>query len=376
MTSRIAADLAQLAHLARDGGLDLGQVSLRVKADLLMSTLQPAAEDIAAFAELGAALIPVVDEPTAIILARKLAGWRHAPVPVLEALKARGGPVLVALLRHGMALPTQELEEIAAQGESEAALAVAERADLSAATILVLLARDERAVDLAILANAAAPLPRAGLDMLLARAAGDPAYAPALLARHDLVASELTPLFLQAGAERRAAMLASLAAIEALGPAERGPRLTPDDFAGWLATAADDHDGAFGAIANHLGSAALAPAMAQDMSRDLTALALIASGASVEDATRFLIRLGDAAAHSVERIFAVVALMRAVSPAVARRVVMQVAGEAQRSSVRRGVHLPAMDPSGTPKRAGATKPEGRRLLDDVLRTMGLGRSRA
>ena len=72
MPSRISAELAQLARLARDGGLDLGQVSLRVKADLLMSTPQPAPDDLAAFGELAAALLPGADEAAAISLARKL----------------------------------------------------------------------------------------------------------------------------------------------------------------------------------------------------------------------------------------------------------------------------------------------------------------
>jgi len=49
MPSRISAEIAQLARLARDGGLDLSQVSLRVKADLLMSTPSPAPDDLAAF---------------------------------------------------------------------------------------------------------------------------------------------------------------------------------------------------------------------------------------------------------------------------------------------------------------------------------------
>ncbi|MDP3317837.1 MAG: hypothetical protein Q8S58_01790, partial [Bosea sp. (in: a-proteobacteria)] len=99
MPSRISAEIAQLARLARDGGLDLSQVSLRVKADLLMSTPQPAPDDLAAFGEMAATLVPGVDEATAVILARKIAAWPHAPAPALEALRARGGAVLAALIR-------------------------------------------------------------------------------------------------------------------------------------------------------------------------------------------------------------------------------------------------------------------------------------
>jgi uncharacterized protein (DUF2336 family) len=350
--------------------LDLSQVSLRVKADLLLSTPQPPAEDIATFGELATALIPTIDEATATILARKLAGWRHAPASVLQALKARGGEVLVALLRHGMALPPAELEEIAAHGNKAAALALAERADLPAAASLMLAERGERGLDLALIANPAI-LPRAALDLLLPRARSDAAYASGLLARRDLSDAELIPLFLQAGPERRRAMLDSLSAIEALGPSERRPSPDAATFTGWLLTAGEDREGVFGVIASYLGGGSgLAEAMAQDRSRDLVSLAMIAAGVSVEDATRLLIRLSDETAHSVERIFALVALMRSVSRALAYRLVMQVAGENVQPATRRSQHQPTMDPSGTPMRQGSAKPEGRALLDEVRRTLG------
>ena len=100
---------------------------------------------------------------------------------------------------------------------------------------------------------------------------------------------------------------------------------------------------------------------------------MIAAGTSVEDATRFLIRLGDDAAHSVDRIFSLVALMRSTRPSVALRVVMQVAGSPYRQAPRKAIHQPAMDPSGTPVRPGATKVENPSLVADVMRRLGLRR---
>jgi hypothetical protein len=374
MPSRISAELAHLARLARDGGLDLSQVSLRVKADLLMSTPQPAPDDLAAFAEMATALVPGIDEATAIILARKVAGWRHAPVPVLAALKARGGAVLSALLRHGMPLTPVEIEDLAGQDDIDLAGALAERPDLSATAVQMLVEHADRAIDFALMNNAAIGLPRAALDLLLARSREDAAYVPPLLARRDLSSAELAPLFLFAGSERRLAMLDSLAALEALGPSERRPPISGELFTGWLALAADDPAGAFTALASHLGGGpALAQAIEADRSRDLAALALTAAGASVEDATRFLIRLGDEAAHSVERIFAVVALMRSVRPMVALRLVMQVSGTPMPSASRRGQHQPAMDPSGTPVRIGPARPESATSAADVLRKLGVKR---
>ncbi|HEY5793943.1 MAG TPA: DUF2336 domain-containing protein [Bosea sp. (in: a-proteobacteria)] len=374
MPSRISAELAHLARLARDGGLDLSQVSLRVKADLLMSTPQPAPDDLAAFGEMATALVPGIDEATAVILARKVAGWRHAPAPVLAALKARGGAVLCALLRHGMPLTPVEIEEFAGHDDANIAGALAERSDLTATAVLMLVERGDRAIDFALMNNAAIGLPRAALDLLLARSRQDAAYVPPLLARRDLSSAELAPLFLFAGPERRLAMLDSLAALEALGPSERRPPVSGEIFSGWLALAADDPAGAFTALASHLGGGpALAQAIEADGSRDLAALALTAAGASVEDATRFLIRLGDEAAHSVERIFAVVGLMRSVRPAVALRLVMQVAGTPMPSASRRGHHQPVMDPSGTPARIGPARTESAISAGDVLRKLGAKR---
>lgn len=374
MPSRISAELAQLARLARDGGLDLSQVSLRVKADLLMTTANPPQEDLAVFADMALALIPAIDEPTALILARKLAGWRHTPPEVLQALKARGGAVLAALLRHGMPFPQNEIETLAEQGDEDIARSLAERRDLTPTATLLLVDRAQRDIDLALIRNTEAPLPRAAVDLLVERSRNDPAYAPGLLARTDVPSADLTPLFLKAGPERRTAILESLAALDSLSPPERRPELAPDVLAGWLATATEDPLGAFGAIANKLGADdSLVEALAADPSRDLTALALIAAGASAEDATRFLIRLGDDAAHSVDRIFSLVALMRSTRPSVALRVVMQVAGSPYRQPPRKAVHQPAMDPSGTPARAGAAKVENPSLVADVMRKLGLRR---
>ncbi|AMJ59055.1 hypothetical protein [Bosea sp. PAMC 26642] len=376
MPSRIAAELAQLARLARDGGLDLSQVSLRVKADLLMSMPNPPADDIAAFREMAVALVPTIDEPTAVILARKLAGWRHTPQPILEALAARGGEVLVALLRHDMPLSVSDLEILAESCAAEAALAVAERGDLTPAAVFALASRDDRAIDLALIANAEVPMPAAALDLLIARArSGDAAYGAGLLARRDIASSDLVPLFPLAGPERRRAMIEAVGAIEALGSSERRPAPPSDVLDGWLALASSDRDGAFGAIAGHLGGdAELARAMAEDRSRDLAAMALVAAGVRVEDATRFLIRLGDDAAHSVERIFALVALMRDLRPAVAHSIVMQVAGLSASPAMRRSTHQPAMAPGGTSSRPGAARPEAPALLGDVMRKLGLRRS--
>ncbi|WP_336809668.1 DUF2336 domain-containing protein [Bosea sp. MMO-172] len=371
MPASISKELADLARLARDGGLDLSPISLRVKADLLLSSPQPSPADLAAFSEMAEALLPGIDEATALILARKLAGWARTPAPVLSGLSAKGGAVLAELLRHGMPVPEAEIERLVETGDEAMRAALAVRSDLTAQAVIMLVADANRAFDLALIANHNAPMPRAAVDSLIARARVEPAYRPGLLARPDLSNLELAPLFLHAGVERRLAILESLMAREALHPSERRPALTGPAFAGWLDLAAEDRSAAFAAIAEHLGGGAtMAAAMAGDASRDLAALALTASGTTVEEATRFLIRLGDETAHSVERIFALVALMRAVRPAIAFRLAMHIAGTAAPAPQRRGQHQPAMDPSGTPSRAGNARPDVQPAMSEVLGKIG------
>lgn len=378
MITSPAKELADLARLAREGGLDLSQVSLRVRADLLLSVPRPPQDDLAAFSEMATALIPGIDEATALILARKLSGWRHTPASVLLALRERGGTILAEMLRHGLPLAPAEIEELAETGDDEMLSALSARRDLTAAATLMLVERDSDALDLALIANTEAPLPRAAADILIARARSRPAYRSGLLGRPDLSNIELAPLFLRAGAERRLSILDSLAAHEALHPGERLSPLPAAVLADWLALASEDRKRAFSAIARHFGGGpALAEAMDRDAARELAALALIASGTTVEEATRFLIRLGDEAAHSVERIFALVALMRSIRPVIARRLVQQIAGLAPPAPQRRGQHQPAMDPSGTPSRAGAgtARPEGQPAMSEVLGRIGPQRER-
>ncbi|SIQ05046.1 DUF2336 domain-containing protein [Bosea sp. TND4EK4] len=366
MPTPTAKELADLARRADGGGLDLSQVSLRVTADLLMSAPRPRREDLAAFADMAVAMIPAIDEGTAVILARKLAAWPHTTPMVLEALRARGGPVAVALLAHGAPLDTAEIERLAEAGPAEAALALARRRDLTATASTLLIERDIEAIDLAILGNPDAPLPRVASDLLIARARQRPVYRPALLARRDLSNLELAPLFVHADPERRQAIVDSLAAQEALHPAERRMPIGAGAFGEWLALAAEDRGAAFSMIADAIGGGhALAAAMLEDSSREVASLALIGAGLRAEDATRFLIRLGDEAAHSVERVFALVSLMRSIHPAVARRLVLSIAGEAPAPARRRGQHQPAMDPSGTPGRGGS-RGESQPAMSEVI----------
>lgn len=373
MPSKIAPELAELARRASDGGLDLSAVSLRVQADLLMGMAEPPADGLAMFEEMAVALLPEVDVETATVLARKLAGWAHTPPSVIACLRMLGEPVIAALIAHGGPLNDADIDSFAADGSEMLAVALAARTELSTSAVILLTGRGERSVDLALAANLAAPLPPAALDLMLARAANDPAYAPLLLKRADLAGAELTPLFLQAGADRRRAMLDSLRMIEGLDPSRGMPRIDADAFETLLTLAGTDRSGALGALADKLGGGSrLAEALRADTGRELGAIALAAGGASPEEATRFLIRLGDEAARSVGQIFAIVALLRELTQPVALRLLEQIVGGTElREAAKPRPLQPLMDPSTSPTRVGQPRREGRSVLDEVRKGLGL-----
>lgn len=374
MPARISAELAHLARLARDGGLDLSEVSLRVKADLLMSMPHPPAADLAAFGEMAEAMVPALDEKTALLLARKLAAWPHAPRVALSALAARGGEILVTLVAHGMPLDASDTEIFAGHDDPELAVALAARSELSAMAIQMLAGRGDDAVDAALIANHTVALPYAASELLIQRARSRPLQAAGLLARDDLTHTDLAPLFLLAGKDRREAILDSLGAWDAVSPLENRPRLSDDVLSALYDLAGSAPDIAFAALARQFGGGEpLALAMAGDETRELSALAMKALGATPEEATRFLIRLGDSTAQSIERIFALVALMRAVRAPIAYRLVMTIAGLDTGILTRKGRHQPAMDPSGTPARKGAARPERESMADEIMRTLGARR---
>lgn len=370
MPSKIAADLAQLARLASDGGPDLRHVALRVKADLLMSTANPPPADIAVFRDMAAALIPGLDEASALVLARKLAGWPAVPPEVLCALRAHGGAVFAMLIRHGMPLAPAEIEEIAADGNLDARRALAARPDLTAAACALLAGADDDLIDQTLVANTAVELPRAALDLLVPRATGRPALGAAILGRVDLPANALTPLFLQASLARRLAMVDATAAIEGVSPAPRRPAASAEELTELAAAAMTDQAEGFARLAALFGAGpAFAERLAQDQTRQLSALTLIACGASPEAATRFLIGLGDDTARSVNRIYGLVELMRMLTPGVARRLALQIGGLSEEETQRPALQA-AMDPSGTPARASGERAAARSAGPEISRRLG------
>lgn len=378
MTSPFDADLRNLADAAASGDFDAVQVAFRVKVDMLVANGEPSAGEIAALDALATALVPRIDELTAVSLAGKLANWPHTPESVRSLLFARDGRVAAAIMAGNAPLPLGvTLEETVQNGHVEIARNIAARAGLTEALCMDLLDRDDAGIDRALAANTNFDLPRGCMDVLVDRARQDRACAELLLARKELSQTDVVPLYLLASDARRGAMRTSLEQLSNISPPRLGASLSDTE---WLALdymAGTDLDAAMGMLTWHLGAGTtLAAVLVRDETREATALALRALDLPVEKATRFLLRLRDAAATSVPRIFGHVELMRTTSPGAALRILVAISGDAALRLALAGPrpaaeHVPVMAEGGARVRAGSEKPVVRRTLagtvDRILR---------
>jgi hypothetical protein len=348
MSSPVTPDLSGLASLARHADLDLRQVVLRVQTDLFVTAPVRDAATIAAFEAMACGLLPVVDDATAAIVARKLAPLSDTPETVLLLLAARPGECCRAVVELAPSLSRAVLEAARASGQNLAPF-LAARSDLDHGQVLSLLARDEEAVDLALAANAAVTLRGDVLDTLIARAQLRPDLAAALLSRETLSAADIAPLYLPADERRREHIRAGIHTVALL----RTRYARGFDAFGCerLVEAAGCQDAeAFGArLAAMIGFAPAPEWRFEEPDRhDLLALALLAAGVAEEDAVRIFLTLHPVIARQVDVVFRLVELMRTSSRVAAAYLVEAIVGAAP--APRGGRHVPALHPSESPVR--------------------------
>lgn len=319
-------DLSSLAALARNPGLDLRPVILRVQADLFVNA--PARDDasVEAFSALVTGLLPTVDDETALIVATKLAPCPDTPADVLRLLIGRGGAIRRAILAP---------REATAAAPSPAAPEAAS-------------------------SRPSTPLPAASPDApgqspaaALVEARSDGGLARRLLGRGDLAPGDEAVLYLHADAERRARIRSGLLALAGLRHA-LPPRAEAPARERLIESAARaDAEGFAASLGGVLGlGQPLAPLNLQgEADQELLALALHAAGLSEEECIRIFLTLDPALARSVRGVFHLAGLVRTTSRAVAAHVVEAVLGaDFTRVSTR---HQPAMDPSGASRGTGA-----------------------
>lgn len=346
MSSSALADLSSLLTLSNERNLDLRPVLFRVQTDLFASAPSRGRDAIEAFEALALGFLPVVDDETAAIVARKLAPLADTPLRVIEALLARPGATRRAVLGRLPQL-THAVAAAALAEDADLAPILAARADLDEATVVDLLGREDDRADVALAANRSIVLGRA-LHQLVERGRGRAPLAAALLARDDVALFDEAALYVYADAPRRARIRKRLEGHGALA-ARSGPtplaRLSEAARRDLLARArAGDGPGFRSALAAALG---LGPALADvwrfdgearlaEARRELAALALVAAGLPGEDAIRVFLTLDHAVARSVEAVFHLAEIARKTPRAVAVCITEAALGAALGQGTRPG----------------------------------------
>ncbi|GJE75324.1 hypothetical protein [Methylorubrum suomiense] len=308
-----APDLSGLIELSRDPALDLKPVILRVQTDMFVAAPNRDRAMIHAFESLAAGLIPTVDDATATIVADKLGGCPDLPDAVRAALAARG-------LDVAPPRPPQD--------QAEADRELAENPGVLIGTRV--------------------------LERLLARARRDADLARILLARPDIPAADLAPLWLHAGADGRRAIGEAVEATAALRPCPHAPRALASALV--QLSHARDVNGFVTALGEGLGlpqdylTAAPDPASRYD----LLTLALRAADLSEGEAVFVFLTLNDTVARSVDRVFSLVTLFRETSRAGARDLLVAILGAPVLERGAQAEHRPFHGPEAAKSRSAAT----------------------
>ncbi|WP_406856839.1 DUF2336 domain-containing protein [Alsobacter sp. KACC 23698] len=355
MTHITPPELHGLLAIAREEGLDMKPVLLRVLTDLYVSTPAHTSDEAAQFREIAGTLVQQVDGDTALVVACKLAGYAQTPVEVGAAFLARGDDSARILLADARWLPAGVLIEQAAVGDRVMAAAVAARAEIGPDMVRLLLGREDPLIDVTLAANTSVALPADVMDLLLDRARDEDAIAKALLSRGDLNGAERAVLYLAADKAERLKIIEEVERLVALSGRARSQRIASQELVVPMETAAMYGDAESFATVLALGlgaSVAKSQKILADRSGEALALALLSLGFSDEVATRIFMFRDPLIGQSSERVHALVDLFRRVSPPAAERLVSAMLG-AGPARPRTGSHVPQTDQAEAPHRSAA-----------------------
>jgi hypothetical protein len=329
MSDLFPPELDALAAMARDEGLDMKPVLLRVLTDLFVATQAHSLDEVAQFRDIAGLLCEQVDQDTAAIVACKLAEYPHTPPGVGQALVRRGDDASRIVLADAIWLPRSVARLHAISGERMMAAAVAARADLDEDIMEILLSRDDALYDVTIAANLTIKLPAAVLEELLARGRREAAVARALLFRPDLTGADRAVLFIHADRAERTKIIDEAENLASLAGTARRRRQAPVDLIVTLETAAmvGDHDAFASLLALGLGvSTEAAQGLIAERTGEPLALAYVALGIPDDAATRLFMFRDPQVGHSSERVYALTHLVREVSGGAAERIVSAILG--------------------------------------------------
>ncbi|ATQ67516.1 MULTISPECIES: DUF2336 domain-containing protein [Methylosinus] len=286
--------------------------------------------DLDQFEKLACGLIELLDAEAVADCAADLCAYPETPPGVFTALLEKGGRAARMVLERAPSLHAGLLRVTAEHGPAELAAAIARRETLDCRMIVVLASRGESEVLCALAANRRIHLDQAARRALAQRGRDDLRLARILLDRDDL-SLDVEPLFLAADARERCAILlaATSRALSCGGP-EPVSRPAPQILARIRQCArARDPDALAGALAEGLDCRkARTRAMLADPGGEALALALLTLGVDEELAIRIFLG-AERAAPDVERVRALIALMRSIPLRAAQWLVAAITGAAR-----------------------------------------------
>lgn len=311
---------------------------LRAIVDQFVSRPSHPVADIRQFEQLALGLIDIVDTESVARVARPLCFHPETPLSILQRLQEKGGACAELAFAFTPAPSRSDLLETASSGPAALACAIAQRADLDRMIVDALSHRSEHEVLRKLACNRMAHLDAAARRVLTQAARDDVTLARILLDRDDLEIDP-EPLFLAATRlERTGIILNACRKIMMAGMTE-SHRAEPT-FAARFEGAAwrRDRDGMAALLAEAFDCRKdRARALLSDPAGEAQALALAALGLEEEAATRVLLCADPAISHDVDRVRALIALVRSTPQRAASRIVAAMTGamRAERDSPRR-----------------------------------------
>lgn len=298
--------------------------------------------DLDQFETLVCGLIRMLDADVVAESAADLCRHPETPQGVITELIEAGGAAARVAFELAPTLHTGLARVTAEQGPAELAAAIARRAALDRKLVAILASRGESEVLCALAANRRLHLDRAAQRALVQMGRDDSKLARLLLARDDL-ALDPEPLFLAADAAQRRTIVveASVRALEATAPEPVG-RAAPQ-IAAAIEACALTHDaaGLAEALAEGLDCRKTrARAILADRGGEALALALLALGVAEDMAIRIFLG-AERETPDVERVRALVALMRSTPPRAAQRLVAAITGSLRQDKERGSAAGPA-----------------------------------
>lgn len=326
-------DLTSTQHHPRRAAI------LREVAEVFALRPYHAPAEAARFEEMASALADHADPQTCADAARALVDHPSAPAALLEKLARLSPQAAVVVLGSRSKVAPARLAAAASWGPCDLAAAVATREDLDGPLASALAKRPEREIVLALAKNLSAPIDRADLKALIARARDDAELAEALLPRAE--GEDGAPLLLHAGPPLRMQILATAMRRDLAAGPRPSLRLIDDDaFDAALAAAArKDRDQVAVLLGDALEiGAAAALRLLGDASGEALALTLAALGLDDDRRDLLLMFLAPGDGSSVQPYERLSRIAGTTPTRTARRLIDAVAGRAPTQSLneRRG----------------------------------------